>query len=681
MGAEQAAAMPMGGRIASRAAWPLCGLTMAFISCALALAYLNRYDGPLGFLVAVASAALVGGLISSRRPRMAVGWIVVGHALCFTLGEFTRQYAIYGALTDPGSLPFATAVAWPSYWLWFPGLVLMLCFLPLYFPDGRLLSRRWRPVAWLAALVAATTATLAAFQPGDSETPGLPNPLGLEGMRPFGTLDIAVPALWLGAGCLSAASLVVRFRRSRGPERQQIKWLAYALSLMLLFFLVDSFFLQSLASDAMPFLGGIVLAAPWLAIGVAILRHNLYDIDFIINRTLLYGALTACVVGIYVFVVGYLGTLFRTEGSLAISLLATGVVAVAFQPLRDKLQRTINRLMYGERDEPYEVLSRLGERLEGALDPDSALSTIVETVAQAMNIPHAAISLDLNGESVNAAEHGTPKGTPTILPLAYGGRGVGQLVLSPRSVGEEFSSSDKRLLEDLARQAGVAARAVQLTADLRRSREEIVTAREEERRRLRRDLHDGLGPRLAAQTLKVGSAKSLFPRDPETANMLLEELERDLDGAMADVKRLVYDLRPPALDELGLAGAIRDSASQYDSERLRVAFEEPDNLINLPAAVEVAAYRISQEALANVARHANAKECLVRLSVAGNLLELEVSDDGAGLPEKRRAGVGLASMRERAEELGGTCEVGASPEGGVRVLMRLPLPDERKETE
>ncbi|MGH3086126.1 MAG: sensor histidine kinase, partial [Rubrobacteraceae bacterium] len=257
----------------------------------------------------------------------------------------------------------------------------------------------------------------------------------------------------------------------------------------------------------------------------------------------------------------------------------------------------------------------------------------------------------------------------------HGGRTVGRLVLSPRSPGEEFSSSDRRLLEDLARQAGVAARAVQLTADLQRSREEIVTAREEERRRLRRDLHDGLGPRLAAQTLKVGSAKSLFPRDPETATMLLEELERDLDGALADVRRLVYDLRPPALDQLGLAGAIRDTASQYDSGTLRVSFEKAGGTRDLPAAVEVAAYRISQEALANVSRHSGAKRCAVRLAVNESSLELEVSDDGAGIAGDRHLGVGLSSMRERAEELGGTCEVGAVPAGGTRVIAKIPLPE------
>ncbi|MGH3090257.1 MAG: hypothetical protein ACRDSJ_23485, partial [Rubrobacteraceae bacterium] len=392
MGAERTAAVPAWGRLSAGLAWPLCAVSLAFVAGAVALAYFNGYDGPLTFLFAVASAALIGGLVSSRRPRMAVGWIVAGHALCFSLGEFSRQYAIFGSPAEPGSLPFAHALAWPAYWLWFPGLMLVISFLPLYFPDGRLPSRRWKPVARLAVLTAATTAALAALRPGDYETPGIPNPLGVEAMRPFiGTLDVAVPALWLGVGCLSVASLVVRFRSSRGPDRQRMKWLVYALAIMASFLLVDGLLLRDLAPDATLFLGDLILATPWIAIGIAILRHNLYDIDFVINRTLVYGGLTVCVVGIYVFVVGYLGTLFRAEDNLAISLLATGVVAVAFQPLRDRLQKTINRLMYGERDEPYEVLSRLGARLEGTLDPDSALSTIVETVAKAMNIPHAAI--------------------------------------------------------------------------------------------------------------------------------------------------------------------------------------------------------------------------------------------------------------------------------------------------
>ena len=272
------------------------------------------------------------------------------------------------------------------------------------------------------------------------------------------------------------------------------------------------------------------------------------------------------------------------------------------------------------------------------------------------------------------AEYGAPAGEPVVLLLVHQMEPVGKLLLSPRAPGETFSASDRRLLEDLARQAGVAVHAARLTADLRRSRERLVSTREEERRRLRRDLHDGLGPRLAAQTLKVGSARSLYPRDPAVADALLVGLEADMEAALSDIRDLVYGLRPPALDDLGLAGAIREAADRYATEDLRITVHAPEALRDLPAAVEVAAYRIAQEALTNVVRHARAGSCLVRLSVAGEL-ELEVSDDGSGVPADRPAGVGLSSMKERAAELGGTLEILSTPERGTRVLARLPLPD------
>ncbi|MDQ5809281.1 MAG: sensor histidine kinase [Actinomycetota bacterium] len=248
------------------------------------------------------------------------------------------------------------------------------------------------------------------------------------------------------------------------------------------------------------------------------------------------------------------------------------------------------------------------------------------------------------------------------------------MILAPRVPGEEFSSSDRRLLEDLTRQAGVAAHAARLTADLQRSRERLVTAREEERRRLRRDLHDGLGPQLAAQTLKVGSARSLYGRDPAAADALLSDLEANMEASIADIRRLVYNLRPPALDELELDGAIRESAAQYATNGLSISVDAPKSLPSLPAAVEVAAYRIVQEALTNVVRHAAANERVIHLRLDSEL-ELEITDDGAGLPEDRSTGVGLSSMRERAVELGGRCLVEPSPTGGTRVLARLPLPE------
>jgi signal transduction histidine kinase len=502
--------------------------------------------------------------------------------------------------------------------------------------------------------------------------------------------------VWLGAVGTVVYSQVYRYRRTSSPvQRQQIKWVVFGISVAFAGFIgvVTALAVSGAEAPTSPgtlaaylvgytFFGYLVMLFIPVSIGIAMLRHHLFDVDLVINRALVYGALTASVVGLYALVVGWLGLLLQTRESFAISLLAAGLVAVLFAPLRNRLQRGVNHLTYGERDEPYEVLSRLGQRLEATFAPEAALETIVGTVAQALKLPYAAIGLEQDGDLMMVAEYGTSIGEEVTLPLVYQGEPVGRLVLAPRSPGEEFTSSDRRLLDDLARQAGVVVHAARLTADLRLSRERLVSAREEERRRLRRDLHDGLGPQLAAQTLKVGSARSLYPRNPAAADTLLAELEADMEAALADVRRLVYNLRPPALDELGLAGAIREAAMQYDprvtvaslesTRNLRIVVDAPERLPHLPAAVEVAAYRIVQEALTNVVRHADADSCLVRISL-DDTLELEISDDGIGLTPDHPAGVGLTSMRERAVELGGTCEILPTPTGGTRVLARLPL--------
>jgi signal transduction histidine kinase len=464
-------------------------------------------------------------------------------------------------------------------------------------------------------------------------------------------------------------------------ERAQLKWVLWGLGITLAALVAIPLFPAATGGRAQSSVP-VVSAAAWavfpLSLAIAILRYRLWDVDLVIGRTLLYGALTACVVLIYVLVVGGLGALFSSSGSLVPSLVATGLVALLFQPLRERLQRAVNRLLYGERDEPYAVLSRLGQRLEATLAPDAVLPTIVVTVREALRLPYAAITLERDGARLLAAEAGTP-GEPLLrLPLLHQHEPIGELALGLRGAGEPFGAADRRLLDDLARQAGIAVHAVGLHAELQRARERLVAAREEERRRLRRDLHDGLGPALAAQTLKVGAARSLLRRDPEAADARLAELEGDLVAALADVRRLVYNLRPPALDELGLAAAIRQAAADHAGapDGTRIWVDAPERLPHLPAAVEVAAYRIVQEALTNVVRHARARGCLVTLRLAASVLEVEVVDDGAGLPVPHRSGVGLTSMRERAAELGGSCAVAACPAGGTSVLARLPLPSE-----
>src|SRR5215203_1239817 len=448
--------------------------------------------------------------------------------------------------------------------------------------------------------------------------------------------------LLLASSLAALFSLILRLRRARGDERQQLLWFLYAavpaaagLSAIILAFIVFRFTADLLFST-------IRVPSPWLTFFsdvyyislvallllplftyIAISRHGLYDIGRLINRTLVYSALTACIAGIYALAVGGIGTVFEARGNLGVSLLAAVLVTVLFQPLRSRLQRGVNRLMYGERDDPYAVTYRLGRRLEATLAPEGVLPTVVETIAQALKLPYVAILLREGEGFRSAAAYGSPTAEPEAIPLVYQREEIGRLVIAPRAPGEGFSDADRRLLEDLARQAEVAVHAVRLTADLQRSREHLIATREEERRRLRRDLHDGLGPTLASLALKLDAARKLVSRKPEEAEVLLLHLTEQTEDTVMDVRRLVYGLRPPALDDLGLVAAIRQQAENQGfvaheglsgAARDRVSgdavlvfsLEAPGDLSTLPAAVEVACYRIAQEAITNVARHSRA---------------------------------------------------------------------------
>ena len=499
----------------------------------------------------------------------------------------------------------------------------------------------------------------------------------------------------LSLGCPIGVQ-VYRYRRvSTLAQRQQTKWVIFGLGStaggyilwtglsVLLYFqgMFADVLVRSLFNVSQLFL---LFLIP-LSLALAILRYRLWDIDIIINRTLVYSVLTICITGLYVLVVVSLGTLLRVQGNLLLPLLATGLIAVLFQPLRERLQRVINHLMYGERDSPYMVISRLGQRLEATLAPEAILATIVETVAQALKLPYAAIALKQDEELTIAASYVSQKRGASLgetvlhsqdallhLPLLYQSEPIGELVLAPRARGELLTPADHRLLADLARQVGVTAHAVQLTADLQQSREHLVIAREEERRRLRRDLHDGLGPALASMTLKLDAARNLLIRDPTAADALLVTLKKQTQTSLADIRRLVYALRPPSLDELGLIQALREQAEQYHIDGLHMTLEAPEPLPPLPAAVEVAAYRIVQEAMTNVARHAQAHTCTIRFALDHGL-DLEICDDGRGIPAGQRAGVGLSSIRERAAELAGRCEIENIPTGGTRLHIQLPL--------
>ena len=681
----------MNTRTARRLALSSWGLSVLFAAAALAIMFLGwsaevpiHETAPVLYPALLATAfSTIGALVASRRPENLIGWLMCAEGLLFALNALAGSYAALALYSGPEPMPGAALAAWANVWT---GSIPLLPLLLLLFPDGRLPSRRWRPVVWLIIGSGLAEVAAWAFAPGTfSGWPPARNPFGVAALGPLRDLYVSyvqTPLLILTV-LLPGIALVVRFWRSRGVERQQLKWFVSAGALVVfaatLLFVVGVRSSDLIESVLWGFLVLAVCAVP-ASMGVAILRYRLWDIDLLINRAFVYGALSAIVVGIYVLVVGSLGALLQTRGNLLVSLLAAGVVAVLFAPLRERLQRGVNRLMYGERDDPYAVLARLGERLETSLAPRSVLPTIADTVAQALRLPYVAIELEQDGGFVKEAEYGKkPPDAPLVLPLAYRSEMVGRLITYRRSPGEEYSISERKLLEDLARQIGVAAHAVHLSTDLQRSRERLVASREEERRRLRRDLHDGVGPQLAALTLKLEAARNRLSRDPD-AQALLSDLAERVRGAVADIRLAVYGLRPPALDELGLVPALREGAAQYSHRGLSISVDAPQSMPSLPAAVEVACYRITQEALTNVVRHAGATSCWVRLALeeAAETVRIEVIDDGRGIREDHKAGVGLTSMRERAEELGGTCAVDSLPGGGTRVVARLPcrLPDD-----
>ncbi len=637
---------------------------------------------------------VIGALIISRHPQHPVGWLLCAGLLFGAIDMFAAGYAAYDTFVFPGSLPGVNlALLWLRLVNLGPHGLVVFTLIVLLFPDGKFQSPRWRIVAWTLVGALLLFLPLQAVEPGAVDLSFLPdssNPLGVSAslwssLRPLMWTAFAIMVLCYGAAFVS---LINRLRHSRGDVRQQIKWLVFPVGLYGIFLLIFIFGIVAASETIVGTsvaLGQLAVAGMVIAIAFAIFRYRLYDIDIIINRTLVYGLLTASTMGLYIFVVGFLGNLFQIEDRTVLAFLTTGLVAILFQPLRVRLQRGVNRLFYGQRDDPLGTLSQLGKRLELAIAPEEVLHTLTETIGQTLKLPYVAISLRSEDEFKVAAKSGDEVADAIEVPLVYQGQTVGQLIAGPRAPGESLSKEDKQLLANIAHQAGPAAYTVQLTDDLRQSRVRLVTAREEERRRLRRDLHDGLGPILASQGLKMAAVTQLLHDDPAKAQRLLEELIARNESTVAEVRRLVYELRPASLDDLGLVGAVRDYASGLkggakDAPRLRADVQVPSGgLPSLPAAIEVAAYRISTEALTNVARHARARQARVSFTLNGSnhsrKLHLEIVDDGIGLPASQRSGIGLISMRERAEEVGGQLLIESFPGQGTRVVADLPLVD------
>jgi signal transduction histidine kinase len=470
--------------------------------------------------------------------------------------------------------------------------------------------------------------------------------------------------------------VVVRWRRGPIEDRRILRGFALVMLAIVVTNAVIWVIPEALGGQPLiPWSVAAILGLPFpVLVAASIIRHGAFDIDVVIRRSLVYGGLTLGVVSTYAITAALLSAVLGSGSGFASSLVATGIAAIGALPLRDALQRATGRLVYGDRDEPVRAIRRLGERLDLVADPALLPRAVVDSVADALRLPYVALELGTGTTARIVAERGSPRAGSVDRPLTVQGRTVGRLLVANRDAAEPLSPADLRLLDDLCRQVAVAADAARLTDDLRASRERIVTAREEERRRLRRDLHDGLGPALAGIGLRAEAVQTLLVEDHEAAARLLAELHGETTHAVAEVRRLVDGLRPPAIDEFGLLGALRLAADRLRTPGGPTIEARVDvTLPALPAAVEVAAYRIALEALTNAIRHGAATAILLRIEIGADL-RVVVEDDGRGFTVERGSGVGLASMHERAAELGGRLTVTSRPGGGSRVEAVLPVP-------
>lgn len=604
-----------------------------------------------------------GAILAWHRPSNAIGWL-------FAVGGLLQALAAIGPplsdlLEQLGSGTGSRRVLVTIFvysWPWAIGLCVPLAL--LLFPNGRPVSPRWRPV--IVAVV--VTAPLFALQMGAA-----PVPVEDNGMVAYATLPFydQLRPLWLvteirtlAVWFLALVALVIRYRRGTETVRRQLLWLLLALILAIAAMLPWGL----VAGTPVAVLFSIPLIP--LAVTLAIIRYRLLDIRLVVTRALTWFLLTLAVLAGYAVLVAALDQLISTQ--LGHSALATVLLVLLAAPALPRLQRLVDRALYGDRANPSQVVSRLGSQLAGTSSGGGSaagLAGVAGSIRQALRLPY----VGLEDRSEERAAAGRKSDQVVRMPLTYSGEVVGSLVIGLRVGERRLAEPDRRVLELLAAPLALAVHATVISAELQTSRERIIGTREEERRRLRRDLHDGLGPALTGIAFTADAAANSVA-DADRCRELLDSLRRDTRAALADVRRVVEDLRPPALDELGLVGALRQRADQLnrrvDGAPLHIRLDVPSEAPALPAGVEVAAYRIATEALTNIARHSSAESAVIRLRY-GDQLEICVTDDGHGC-QAWSPGIGLRSMWERTTELGGALTVGPSEDGGL-VRASLPL--------
>ncbi len=655
------------------------------------------------------SLGVLGMLVARRQPRNPTGWLLLVAAATSALQGVEDQYTRYGLLTHPGSLPGVVWVEWLGSFesaVIFPGIIVLALLVVL--PDGRLPSRRWRPLLVISAIETVVMVATLAVAPGPIDVaestvnyPLLPNPLGISALAGVDNTNAPLTSgLWLSSLVLILVASVAPFlkmRRARGDERQQLRWIAYAVLISAAGVMPFVFLAGSVLPDwtfDLPIIVGFGFAFP-LSIGIAIFKYRLYDIDVVISRTLVYGSLAVFITGVYVGIAVGIGAAIGGGGkpNLGLSILATAIVAVGFQPVRERMQRIANRVVYGKRATPYEVLSQFSERVAESYAMDDVMPRMARVLAEGTGAQRADVWLH-TGQSWHPAalwpadavplqqlrsvngELPPRNGASRIVEVRHQGDLLGALSVTKRP-SEPLTPVEEKLLTDLAGQAGLVLRNVGLTSDLearidelRASRQRLVTAQDEERRRLERNLHDGAQQHLVALKVKLGLAELLLKRDPDKAKLTLVQLKGDADEALDTLRDLARGIYPPLLADKGLVVAL-----ELQARKATVPVTvEAEHVERYSQDVEAAVYFCCLEAMQNVQKYAGATRAVIRLRADGDQLHFSVHDDGAGFdPATVKKGSGLTNMTDRLDALGGSLALTSTPGQGATLAGSLPV--------
>ena len=649
----------------------------------------------LMLVIPTVAMMIVAVLLVARRPENVVGWLIGAAVVSLellTLGSNYTYNALYG-----GGLPSAPLV--PLNYLetlgWSAGFPLLLVVVPLVFPDGRLLSRRWAPLLWLTGIYGVIAVLSSVLDPQliTDQHRNIANPLGIAGahdlMQTVGMVDTVPLVVLMVAGVVS---LVVRYRRAGTELRQQLKWFIAAVVLgvasMVLAFATNfstlGFAAVTVGFSALP-----------IGIGIGVLKYRLYDIDVVISRAVLFGSMAVFITVVYVAIVVGIGSLVGSTGrfSVFLSVVATAIVGVAFQPVFGRARRVANRLVYGKRATPYEVLADLSDRMVETYGSEDVLSRVARTIAEATGATRVEVRLraatelrsaavwpagDQPSPSIQVVGNDLPSiaGVDYAVAVRHQGELLGALTVKKRA-GESLSPIEEKLVGHLAAQAGLVLKNVGLTSDLRArveelraSRQRLVTAQDAERRRIERNLHDGAQQNLVALKVKLGLLEALTRKDPDKAAELAAQVKDDADEALQTLRDLARGIYPPLLAEQGLVAALTAQA-----RKASVPVEvQANGLARYPQELEAAVYFCCLEALQNVAKYARASGAIVRLSAPDGKVEFEVEDDGTGFdPASTEMGSGLQNMTDRISALGGSLSVRSTVAGGTTVAGSLPI--------